>query len=155
MKFSATGTVITGPGQGGIETTRVAYAEITNLSIGGPGKIQEGGGFIGGGFGLEGFAVGAGAAGVLNALTTRNRIETLIGLRTDSGELVFLCTSVDPPTLGLQLSRVRALVQSASSANQSRGDTVTQLEKLADLVDRGYLNRSEYDALKQSLLKDL
>lgn len=102
MVFGLTEAVIEGPGQDGIEITKIPYAEMTNLSIQGPGKIREGGGFIGGGFGIEGFFIGAATASVLNSLTTRSRIETLIGLQLGARELVFLCTAVEPPVLELR-----------------------------------------------------
>jgi len=153
--FGPSEVAITGPGREGVETIAIAYPDLTNLSIGGPGEIKEGGGFIGGGFGVEGFAVGAAAAGVLNALTTRSRIETLLGMRTAAGELVFLCSSVDPQALELGLSRVRALVQIAPQTEQGDADPASQLSKLADLLERGYLDRDEFDRLKRNLLEDL
>src|SRR4051812_24548793 len=54
------------------------YQEIISLDIGGPGEVTSGGGFIGGGFGLEGAALGMLAAGLLNALTTRSKIVTIL-----------------------------------------------------------------------------
>lgn|GEM_PF-6995622 len=152
LVFGPTEAVIEGPGQDGVETTEILYAEMTNLSIQGPGKIREGGDFIGGGFGIEGFFIGAATASVLNSLTTRSRIETLIGLQLGARELIFLCTTVEPGALQLQLSRVRGLLRDSAPRGHTGGDLGTQLTKLADLVERGFLERGEYDEVKRRLL---
>jgi len=153
IAFGLTEAVIEGPGKDGNETTRISYAELTNLSIQGPGKVREGGGFIGGGFGIEGFVIGAATASVLNSLTTRSRIETLIGLQLGAKELVFLCTTVEPGVLELQLSRLRGFLRASGGSPAPAGDLATQLTKLADLVERGFLERGEYDELKRRLLE--
>lgn len=110
------------PEQDDDQILTIPYSDLTNLSIEGPGKIREGGGFAGGGFGVEGFAIGAAAASILNSLTTRHRIETLIGLQASERELVFLCTSVEPSVLGIQLSRVRGLLRSSNASEKGQAD---------------------------------
>jgi hypothetical protein len=57
---------------------RIPYSAIDDLEFSGPGKVTTGGGFIGGGFGLSGAAKGMIAASVLNALTTKTKIHTMI-----------------------------------------------------------------------------
>jgi hypothetical protein len=60
------------------QQTALAYADITSVEIGGPGLVRSGGGFIGGGLGAAGAAEGIAIAAVLNALTRRTRITTII-----------------------------------------------------------------------------
>ena len=105
LHFGPDAVLIEGPGPEGVTTTTIRYSDLTNLSIEGPGTIREGGGFVGGGVGIEGFFIGAAAAGVLNSLTTRTRVETLIGLQAGAHELIFLCTAIEPSALSLRLLR--------------------------------------------------
>jgi hypothetical protein len=154
LEFKELEVAITGQGATGAEVVSISYSELTDLSVGGAGKIREGGGFVGGGFGLEGFAIGATVAGLLNAMTTKHRIETLVGLQTERGELVFLCTTMEPSALELSLSRVRSFTRKRSGGLPSREAGVAEeLSKLADLVERGFLDREEFDRVKGRLLK--
>jgi hypothetical protein len=152
LVFGLSDAQIRGPGGDGELAITIPYSDLTNLLIEGPGKIREGGGFIGGGFGVEEFAIGAAAASVLNSLTTRHRIETLIGLQASERELVFLCTSVEPSALGLRLARVRGLLRSSASPAQGDADLVAELGRLAELVERGFLERDEFDVLKRRMI---
>jgi hypothetical protein len=156
LHFGPDAVLIEGPGPEGVTTTTIRYSDLTNLSIEGPGKVREGGGFVGGGVGIEGFFIGAAAAGVLNSLTTRTRVETLIGLQAGAHELIFLCTAIEPSALSLRLSRLRGLLRTTDSDGRDSGDDpATQLSKLADLVERGFLEREEYETLKRRLLERL
>jgi hypothetical protein len=137
------------------EPTSIPYSEVTQFSIGGAGKVREGGGFIGGGFGLTGFAIGLAASTALNAATTRTRIETVIALQTEEGELVFLSTSVEPASLELRLAWVRGQIRKGSAVPiEAGGDVTEKLERLANLLDKGLLDRAEFDALKAKLLSE-
>jgi hypothetical protein len=138
------------------EPTSIPYSEVTQFSIGGAGKVREGGGFIGGGFGLTGFAIGLAASTALNAATTRTRIETVIALQTEAGELVFLSTSVEPAALELRLAWVKGQIRNVSAAptEAAGGDVTEKLERLANLLDKGLLDRAEFDALKAKLLSE-
>jgi hypothetical protein len=154
VEFEETEVVVAGLGASGPETLSIPYSDLASLSVGGAGKIREGGGFVGGGFGFEGFAIGTSIAGLLNAMTTKHRIETLLGLQTHQGELVFLSTTIEPAALELALSRVRAVLRQASNtARLSETGVAEELNKLADLVERGFLDRDEFDRAKERLLK--
>jgi hypothetical protein len=133
---------------------RLPYDDLTNLELSGPGKRTEGGGFVGGGFGLEGFAIGAAAAGLLNALTTRTKVETLIGLQWKGGELILLTSAGTPENLRHRLSWVFGRLRDREPA-KADGDPVKKLKELADLLDRGLINQAEFDQMKASLLSDL
>jgi hypothetical protein len=74
----------------------VPYSEIEDVEIGGPGLIKTGGGFVGGGFGLQGAAEDMPIAAVLNALTTRTSIKTIMRIQGTSCELFLLDTKATP-----------------------------------------------------------
>ncbi|HWN74077.1 MAG TPA: SHOCT domain-containing protein [Solirubrobacterales bacterium] len=153
LEFHEREVLVTGQGASSTETLSILYSELTSLSISGAGKIREGGGFVGGGFGLEGFAIGASVAGLLNAMTTKHRVETLVGLQTDRGEMVFLCTTVEPPSLELELSRVRSLLRKQpDNPHKQEAGVAEELSRLADLVERGFLDREEFNRAKDRLL---
>jgi hypothetical protein len=153
VEFDETQITIAGQGAAELETLTIDLEEVRDISVGGAGRIREGGGFIGGGFGLEGFLIGASVASILNATTTKHRIETILGIRCEEGELVFLCTTVQPSALELALSRQRATVRrSVAPAPPTGPSFAEELTRLADLVDRGFLDRSEFEKAKAKLL---
>src|SRR5436309_10673727 len=71
----------------GAEELRIRYDDVTAIEIGGRGARRTGGGFRGGGFGLEGAAEGMLIASALNMLTTRNTMDTVICVQTLHQEL--------------------------------------------------------------------
>jgi hypothetical protein len=81
----------------------ISIADICDIELSGGSDI-EGGGFAGGGFGLEGAAIGMAAATALNALTTRKTTVTLLHITTESGELFLLHTPADPLDVRIALS---------------------------------------------------
>jgi len=83
-----------------------AYRDVEFLRVGGPGAVTSGGGFVGGGFGLEGAAEGMAIAGLLNSLTTRTTVTTI----------------------------------------------VRELSQLAGLLEKGLVDRHEFDRLKGDIL---
>lgn len=109
------------------QTRQIHYAEITDLKIYGPGKISSGGGFAGGGLGVDGALAGIVASAALNALTTKTSFQTFLSIETLRGEMHFLCPSCDPQVLRIELAhtytRMRQLdrtqVQSVKSNVES------------------------------------
>lgn len=83
-----------------------SYTELAELKISGPGTVTSGGGFIGGGFGVEGALEGMAIAGVLNLLTTRNKIHTFITLIANFGELHLHYGEMEPAALRMALAPV-------------------------------------------------
>jgi len=140
---------------------RIAAYEWVGLSldIEGAGRVRSGGGFIGGGFGLQGAAAGMLVAGALNALTTTTGIETIVHMQTPSVEIFLLYDKEAPATLRQTMSPVFVrLRQSAAEIPKSSGSdehVVDRLHKLADLHDRGAITDDEYALLKANLLSDL
>ncbi len=149
--------------QRGTDDTVVPYADIEAFEIGGPGAKQTGGGFFGGGFGLEAAAEGALIATALNMLTKRTTVDTVICLRTRTAEL-FLHTSAETPdALRMRLSQVFNILRAQSTAQQAGSaastgsgsdDVVDRLAKLADMLDKGLITSDEFATLKSTLLAE-
>lgn len=76
------------------------YGDVLSLRIAGRGSFltTQGGGWVGGGFGISGALKGAALAAVANALTTRrySHIETLIDFEGASGGVTVLNTQFVP-----------------------------------------------------------
>lgn len=85
---------------------RFSLLELIDVSVTGPGTVTTGGGFIGGGFGVEGALEGIAIAGVLNMLTTKKKIHTFVTLTANFGELHLHYGAMDPAPLRIYLSSV-------------------------------------------------
>ena len=156
------------------------YAGIEAVDIGGPGLVASGGRFQGPAFGalvaLEGLTV----ATVLNALTVRTAIKTVIRVQAATAELFLLYTRQTPQDLRIYLSRPLAEIRAArapalsppggavsgaapgppggatpgaGSGAAGAAAQVEHLARLAALLESGLLTRAEFDALKASLLR--
>jgi putative oligomerization/nucleic acid binding protein len=142
--------------------TELLYGQVEDVEIGGPGLIKTGGGFVGGGFGVTGAVEGMGIVAVLNALTTRTSIKTVMRIQGTGCELFLLHPGLTPEKLRIEMSRQLAAIRSARAAKESRGikrdvrtasaSPVDELTKLADLLERGLLTREEFDLMKAKFL---
>jgi hypothetical protein len=139
--------------------TTVPYEEVTAIEIGGPGATRTGGGFFGGGFGLQGAAEGMLVASALNLLTTRTSIDTILCLQTKTAELFLLNHDETPNALRMRLSPVLTILRQReqaraepSSRPDASGSVVDQLAKLSDLLDRGLIDEDEFRKLKGHIL---
>jgi hypothetical protein len=140
---------------------RVHYTEVEDVEIGGPGLVKTGGGFGGGGFGVSGAVEGIAIAAVLNTLTTRTSVKTVVRIQGTSCELFLLHTKFTPEQLRIAMSRPLGAIRSAR-ATQAAGGTqhppvaapspVQELTKLADMLEKGLLTREEFDLMKAKLL---
>lgn len=136
---------------------RVNYADVTALEVGGPGETTSGGGFIGGGFGLEGAAIGMLVAATANELTTKTSIDAVIYLQTRDAELFFHHSGTTPEALRWVLSpvfsKLRALQPPSEHSAKTDGSVVAdQLSKVADLHERGLLTDEEFASAKARIL---
>jgi len=104
LEFDETGLVISSPATDGV--FRADYATLRSVEISGPGTVQKGGGFIGGGIGAEGAITGIAVATVLNWLTTSSQTITFLQLSGAGWELWSLTNEYDPLTLRILLSPV-------------------------------------------------
>jgi hypothetical protein len=138
------------------------YSEIEDIEIGGPGLVRSGGGFFGGGFGVTGAVEGMAIASVLNALTSRTSIQTVVRIQGTNCELFLLDTWETPGHLRIQMSHALGVIQAARPPGVAgakdhglptrSASPVEELAKLADMVDRGLLTRKEFDLMKARLL---
>lgn len=149
--------------KGGERLTHVPYETVYSLEVGGPGVQTSGGGWGGGGFGLAGFAVGVAAAGILNKVTTKTTVQTLLRITVASSansvaEWVFL-TAIDTPEaidsvlrpVTLQLEH-RHRMDSGAGHEGAGQDKITKLKELAQMRADGLITQDEFDQLKADLM---
>lgn len=139
----------------------VPYEQIIALEIGGRGATRSGGGFVGGGFGVEGAAEGMLIASALNMLTTRTKIDTVLCVQSTNGEVFFLITALTPDALRIRLSPAFSAVRNCrrqqhlvGAIESERPDVIGQLQALVDMRARGVLTEGEFEDLKSQLLSD-
>ena len=154
LRFEATRICIdfTAPQAGGWE---FPYADLLIIEIGGRGAMRSGGGFIGGGFGLEGTAEGMIVAGVLNSLTTTTRVESIISLKASNWQLIVFNGQRTPDDLRVYLAPGIARVEAANRVPPPPPpgvDFAGQLARLAALYRDGMLSEEEYETAKRSVL---
>jgi Short C-terminal domain len=136
----------------------IAYADLVELELAGPGTVATDAGIVGGGFGFKGAAEGMLAASVINRVFRKRTTHTIVWIRSVSGELCFHHDIDDPDSLRLRLSpvfvRLREESKSDSVPSSPVGhELVYQLERLASLHERGLLSHDEYAAAKARLLQ--
>lgn len=89
----------------------VPYSQVEDVEIGGPGLVRSGGGFAGGGFGLGGAIEGMAIAAVLNTMTTRTSITTVVRIQATGCELFLLHTKLAPDRLRIEMSRTLSVIR--------------------------------------------
>jgi hypothetical protein len=140
----------------------VPYSQVEDVEIGGPGLVKTGGRFVGGGFGVTGAVEGMAIAAVLNSLTTRTSVKTIVRIQGTSCELFLLHARLTPEQLRIAMSPPLGAIRSAR-ATQTAGGTqheapaaapspVQELTKLADMLEKGLLTREEFDLMKAKLI---
>jgi hypothetical protein len=142
----------------------VSYAEVVALQISGT-TTRRNAGMIGGGFGVVGAAEGILVASVINSLTTRTKIYTLLRIATTRSEYVFVSYSVDSSALQLSLTPAQLRVRQAHQAPEpphaqpqpqapanSGLSVADEVRKLAAVRDEGLLTEEEFAAAKARLL---
>lgn len=138
---------------------RLSFESILAAEVGGPGEVQSSGGFIGGGFGVEGFLIGAAGAAVLNKLTTRSSVQTVLRVTTEQGELTLFTDQITPESLDHWLAPVRHAIatRTARTDNLEQPTAVPsvadELSKLAGMRETGLLTDEEFAAAKARLLE--
>lgn len=139
----------------GINEHSITFNRITDVNIGGPGTVTTGGGAVGGGFGVEGFLVGAAAASLINLLTTHTTTKTLVQIATKGTELFLLVSNLDPDGMRRYLSPVFAQLFVAERATPKTTvvSVADELSKLNELRSAGTINDDEFALLKGRLLQ--
>jgi hypothetical protein len=137
----------------------IPLSDILTVQIGGPGLIQKGGGFFGGGFGVMGAMEGIALASVLNSLTTRSRVETIIAITARKASLVLLHTILQPTAVDVLLLPLKnaAAHNSVSPTPEEAkpAEAGTRLRQLAGLRDAGLLTDEEYERARRKAAEDL
>jgi hypothetical protein len=131
----------------GSKAEDIPFLEVVELSISGRGSVTTGGGFIGGGFGVEEALEGMAIGKILNVLTTRTKIHTFIALVTHLGELHLHYGGMEPGALRIVLSKVFTKLR--------RLDPIWMNERLArleTLLSQKAISDREFDYLKCRLL---
>jgi len=132
-----------------------------SVEISGPGAVSRGGGFFGGGFGAKGAVEGMAIASVLNSMTTRTSITTLITVADDASEAFFLHQSATPEEVRRHLSplfvslRRARLGERTADASKDTADLTSRLAVLAQLHGAGSLSDAEFETAKKSVLDGL
>lgn len=134
----------------------VAAHDLTTVEFGGPGKWRRGGGFFGGGFGVLGAAEGMAIAAVLNSLTTRSGVMTIVHLEAGA-DMSTWWQHADwhtPEDLQVELSWLVSAVRNGKAVEAEGGrDFVERLAKLAELHGAGALTDEEFAAAKARLMR--
>ncbi len=131
---------------------RCAYEETTEVEFSGPGIVTRGGGFIGGGFGAKGALEGMAVAAVLNSITTKSEIRSVIRWEAESLEAFFFTDAATPSDLRIKFSPVLARVRRPTSQAPIEDDSLAKLERLAKLHQEGSLTDEEFSAFKRKMI---
>jgi hypothetical protein len=141
----------------GIGVATIPYEEMTGLEIA-DGTRRQHGRFIGGGFGLQGAAEGILIASLLNSMSEKVTINTGLAIGSIRGELLLNHSRIAASDLRRDLSmlftRFNAARHRALGAPLA-DDATTQLERLADLRDKGLLTPEEFEAARARAVKRL
>ena len=134
--FAQSGVIL----QGKTRSARFSYFELAELEITGPGTVTTGGGFVGGGFGVEGALQGMAISAILNGLTTRSKIHTFITLITNFGELHLHYDKMEPSALRVVLASVFQRMRSCDPNWRKQRISVLHLAK-----DSGEISQQEFE----------
>lgn len=124
-----------------------SLAELAELNISGPGSVSSGGGFIGGGFGVDGALEGMAVATVLNLLTTKTKVHTFLTLIANFGELHLHYAGMEPSALRMALAPVYVRLRRLDPVWQE-----SRLKILATQHSAGLLTDDDLSAAKKRLL---
>lgn len=130
----------------------VPYADVLALSVGGPGSVTTGGGWVGGGFGVVGTVTGVALASVMNGLTARTKVVTILRITTPTLDLYLHHDRVPPARLEMALSPVFGRLRAAAGKAAPAISTVGELESLASMLRENLITRNEFDRLKAELM---
>lgn len=133
---------------------RSPYSDVTAVDFSGPGQVTRGGGFIGGGFGVKGAAEGMAIAAVLNSITTKSEIRSLIRWEARALEAFFFTDTATPGDLRIQFSAVLGQIKQSTSAAVESADSLDRLERLAKMHQDGSLTDEEFATMKRRLIDD-
>jgi hypothetical protein len=139
---------------------RKSYADLVDVTVGGPGRQRTGGGFVGGGFDLTGAAEGMVVAGILNALTTTTNTNSLITVAATDSALILHTSTLTPDELRVHLSPVTERIAAAKDLATRVPATPAltpkeRLEQLLELKQTGGLTAEEYQTARTRIINAL
>ena len=93
-------------------------------------------------------------ATVLNALTTRTSITTIIRIQGTNCELFLLHTTTTPKQLRVEFSRALVAVRAAKTSwyAPAPASPVADLAKLAEMLQADLITREQFEQFKAKLL---
>ena len=127
-------------------TATFSLAELAELNISGPGSVTTGGGFIGGGFGVDGALEGMAVATVLNRLTSKTKVHTFLTLIANFGELHLHYAGMEPAALRMALAPVYVHLRRLDPVWQESRLKLLQAQQAA-----GLLSSSDFAVAKKRL----
>lgn len=135
------------------------YEDIESVEVGGKGLVRSGGGFIGGGFGAEGAALGIGVTSVLNSLLATSSIDTVVNIQGRDRQGWLHYDKETPQALNIRLAGVLAKIaaarRQAGSSSHVGGSVSDELARLHELHAQGVLTDDEFSAAKARLIERL
>ena len=126
----------------------IPLVEVCSIEITGPGVVTSGGGFAGGGFGVEGALQGIAIAVVLNALTTRSKIHTFVTVATNVGELHFHYAGMEPAALRMAMASTFSALRRQDPEWQKSRLAVLEFER-----EHRSLSPEDFERLKSRILQ--
>ena len=137
---------------------QLPYANALAMDFSGPGRVEKGGRFIGGGFGFRGAVEGMIVASVLNSLTRKSTVQSVIRWEARDLEVFLFTSAATPSELRVKLSPVLARIAREPTAPEPRPavnapeDRLSKIERLGSLYKEGLLSEEEFSTLKREVL---
>jgi hypothetical protein len=142
---------------------QLPYSDALAMDFSGPGRVEKGGGFIGGGFGFRGAVEGMIVASVLNKLTRKSEIQSVIRWEARNLEVFLFTSAATPSELRVKLSPVLARIARDPNAPEPTAaeptpaiaapeDRLSRIERLGALFKDGLLSEEEFSTLKREVL---
>jgi hypothetical protein len=128
------------------------YSDAIAIEFDGPGRITKGGGYIGGGLGLIGAAEGVAIATILNGITRKSEIRSIIRWESRSMEAFFFTDSATPGDLRIAFSPVRSRMNQFGTVVND--DPLDRLERLVKLHREGSLTDQEFAEMKARIIRE-
>ena len=113
----------------GSKRVDINYNLLTSLKFEGPGRVTTNASVMGGGFGLEGAALGIAAAALVNTLTTNTTTNTILYLSWEGSELFLHTSNYSPEEARLKFSHAFTAIDSARNNQISTAKTDSALDK--------------------------
>ena len=130
----------------------IPLSELIKMDIFGPGTVSTNAGIVGGGFGLEGAAIGILAAKAINSATQRTSTTTFLHIATREAEIFIQTSQYEPMNLRMLLSK--AFVQ--TEANKLMGFSKSpsaEIRRLHNLMVEKIITEDEFQVAKSQILE--